>query len=292
MPSLGCGMWEIKSHLPSFGVFKMKKRGLLQSLYLILCITLMCGTFLFFTQNVSAQEKVYVGNYKYTYHISGVGTYSGTRDWYRYGSNDSITTFFGTYSPLNVIERSDFKLQGSNGYIQVTDEISYSDLDHNPRKSESTWSLHLSGYQQVSWTDKYEYGNYVVLTNTATVYEETYTQRYYHNGALEETTSCHDITTVETMENITIDLGTFECVRADIESYENGNYYGHGLAWFLEDGTLIRQKQYDDSDDLIAEIVVQSLPTEGIEMDPILITSIGVSVAIAAIIIIYIVKFR
>lgn len=204
-----------------------------------------------------------MGTYEYTYSISGVGTLTGSRDWYRRDSNESITTYYGTYSPLHIIERSDFRLEGSKGYIRVTDEVSISDRNHNLRKSESQWSLHLSGYQQASWTATYEYGNYVVLQNTETVYQESYTQRYYEDQILQETTQCLDTTSFETIENITIERGRFECAVFKVVMRENGAYAGYGKAWIdVEDGVLIRQRQYDSNDALVVEIVVTSLPSE------------------------------
>ncbi|MHA1449093.1 MAG: hypothetical protein ACTSP4_06695, partial [Candidatus Hodarchaeales archaeon] len=140
----------------------------------------------------NAQSTEIIGYYEVTMYIDGA--FTGRTTISRHSISESITTYFGTYSGVTRTSRSDTKLShSSNGYVKIINWNTYTDQQHNIIKSESTWTVRISGYQQVTFTSVYEYGNYTVLQNTDTLYEETYTRRYYDNGVLDKIVECRDV---------------------------------------------------------------------------------------------------
>ena len=140
----------------------------------------------------------------------------------------------------------------------MDDKANY-DHNYNLRKTESRWKIRLTGYYTEDYRVKYEYGNYVTLQDTPTVFEQTYTIRYYKNGAHRDTMSCRDYVTYEAQETITVDAGSYKCDRFKSDFYEDGPYAGYSKAWInVEDGTLIKQQQYDASSNLIMTIILIS----------------------------------
>lgn len=194
-------------------------------------------------------------------YISGIsGAFVGKTTLTETAVNESLTTFFGTYDIETKTSQSDFRLEHNLGYIGLEDIASYYDSNSILRKSETTYRIRLDGYQSVTYTTSYEYSTPSIIENSATVYDRTYTQRYYEDGALEETTFCRDITTMGDDENVTVPAGTFECGCLMTYYYEGGVLMGHSDVWIDADGTLIKQEQYDESDDLTGSLVLLSQP--------------------------------
>ena len=125
---------------------------------------------------VRAQQGEFIGRYDYTLRLEGIELQCDL-ELYQYLSNESLETYFGTYSQQYVTHRPNYRLESSgSGYIDVSNHHSYSSLDGDLIKSETTYSLHLSGYQEVTFTSMYEYGNYDTITDNDTLFEETYTE--------------------------------------------------------------------------------------------------------------------
>ena len=223
---------------------------------LILVVFLSIFSFLFITPVTSANSE-FLGQYQYTMYVVGYG-FTGKTGRTLSETTQSISTYFGTYPDVTIISHSDYKLSSSGGSIKISNYKAYYDQDFNLRKSESTWDVDISGYYPETDTFTYEYGNYVVLQNTPTVYEETYTQRYYLNGYYEDSTACRDYMTLDGTEFFTVVAGTFNCTRFKTMHYEDSSYVGYGMAWFAESGTLIKQVEWDENGYLLMTVTLVS----------------------------------
>lgn len=187
-----------------------------------------------------------IGQYEITAYIDG--PFSGTTAISQTSSDTSLTTSFGTFSIEYVTHYSDFRMShSSQGYVSVSNWNYYIANGGDLVKSESTWSLHISGYQEDTVTMTYEYGNYQTLSDTESIYEESYTQRYYEDGSLQESVECRDVMELETVESKITRAGTFECARIKTAYYENELYVGYSLIWITEDGTLVENQAYDEN---------------------------------------------
>ena len=201
----------------------------------------------------SGAIKEFRGQYNITAYLDG--PFSGTTTISQESSDSSLTTFFGTFVIKNIIHYSNVKLShSSKGYVSISAWNSYIDDAGNIVKSESTWALHISGYQEVTVQMTYEYGNYQILSNTETIYEESYSQRYYEDGVLQESVECRDRMEVETEEKKTTKAGTFDCIRIKTTYYENEINAGYSLIWITEEGTLIQNQVYDEHGSISMEL--------------------------------------
>ncbi|MHA1448981.1 MAG: hypothetical protein ACTSP4_06120, partial [Candidatus Hodarchaeales archaeon] len=99
-----------------------------------------------------------------------------------------------------------------------------------------------------------EYGNYTVLQNTDTLYEETYTRRYYDNGVLDKIVECRDVLTAEGE----IEKNGVKCFKLRTNSYENNVYDGYSLTYIDEEGNLVQQDSYDSSNNIVFKIKLVS----------------------------------
>jgi hypothetical protein len=271
----------------------------------VLTISLACVT------PISAQEGEFIGRYDYTITLADMPL-EGEIEMYRYVSNDSLQTYFGTYGSHYVSHRPNYRLESENyGYIDFSNQHAYISMDEELVKSESTYSVHLSGYQQVTITAMYEYGNYTTIVNNATLFEETYTERYYENGDFVESTDYHEYMYMSSYlngsiytQNVTVDAGEFECLLllnylfegfdTDIDVDEDWEYFlGRSVTYVdIEEGHLVEQRQYDEYWDLVAELYLISLEdtrTPGI--DPTLIL-IGGGAGVAIIVVAVVAKSR
>jgi hypothetical protein len=229
---------------------------------------------------VSAQTMDFVGSYEMTMYLPEMEL-TGEMDVYNYIDNGSLQTFFGTYSPFRVTHRPDYRLNtpndGLDGYIGISDQNSYANADGDLVKSETTYSIRLDGYQQVTYTSTYEYGNYNTITNNATLFEETYTERYYEDGDFIESAEYHEYTFLlmddgaVRLTNETVDAGEFECIVLDTYTFlgidtditvsEDWDYYQGGpMVWIdTNEGHMVIQRQYDEYNALIGELSLTSL---------------------------------
>ncbi|MFX0208377.1 MAG: nitrous oxide reductase family maturation protein NosD [Candidatus Hodarchaeota archaeon] len=167
-----------------------------------------------------------------------------------FSSTPSITTQFGTYSSVTLANYSDCTLYSGTDYIGIGKWNSYYDNKNaNLVKSEISWSIHVLGYQQTTITMMYEYGNYKVIADNASAYEETYTQHYYEDGVFQETLHCRDITTFDEIETIRIEAGKFDCIRMRTVNYEGvlepDECVGYSLFWIDKNGSLIKESAFD-----------------------------------------------
>ncbi|MHA2371000.1 MAG: hypothetical protein ACXADX_19465, partial [Candidatus Hodarchaeales archaeon] len=197
----------------------------------------------------NASEEV--GKYEIKMYLDG--PFTGKTTITRESSSESISTYFGTYSDVMVTSYSKIKLEhSSKGYVEVKNWKSYSNEDEGVIKSESSWSFHLEGYESATFVMKFEYGEFRVIRNTETAYEESYTQRYYEDGTLEEVVSCRDNAALENEnEKVSTDAGTFTCHRIKTTYFEDNDYSGYSITWITEDDAkLIQQESYDENNDL------------------------------------------
>jgi hypothetical protein len=104
----------------------------------------------------------------------------------------------------------------------------------------------------------YEYGDYQVLTDTESVYEESYGQRYYEDGYPIDTVLCRDVMELETVESKVTKAGTFECARIRTTYFENEYYYGYSLTWITEEGTFVQLLSYDENGSISMEMSLVS----------------------------------
>ncbi|TFF86733.1 MAG: hypothetical protein EU551_00635 [Promethearchaeota archaeon] len=229
-----------------------------------LLVSLLFLIFLSPVISTNAQSDEYLGNSEYTFYLDGA--FTGEAERTLAYTTQSITTYFGTFENVSIVTRTDLKVtHSSKGYFEIKDSKSYYDEDFNLIMSQSTWNLRVSGYVQTSWVSKYEYGNYQVLQDTNTTYEETYDLRYYEDGSYQESTFCRDLTIFELIENISVPAGTFECLRTKTTFYEDYSYEGYGRSWIDAEGWTIQQKTWDVSNDLWAEIkLISKTPSEQI----------------------------
>jgi hypothetical protein len=292
-------------------LLRLDTRKLLTGIAL-LCIGVLSFSLAFATP-VSAQQGEFVGRYDYTLTLEGMDLQC-EMDMYRYLSNDSLETYFGTYSQQYVTHRPDYRLEhSSSGYIDISNHYSYTSLSGDQIKSEMTYSLHLSGYQEVAFTSMYEFGNHNTITDNDTLFEETYTERYYEDGDYVESTDYHEYTFLEmsndTMrtENVTVDAGEFEClildiyvfegIDTDIDVNEDWDYFQGGpIVWIdTEEGHIVQQMDFDEYYDLVAELYLISLddprPPLGTGLDSNLII-IGGGAGAAVIVVAVIVRSR
>lgn len=206
---------------------------------------------------ISDATKEFLGQYNITIYIDG--PFLGTTTISELSSESSLTTFFGTFDIKTIIHYSDVRIShSSKGYVSISAWNSYIDNGGNLIKSESTWALHISGYQEVTIQMTYEYGNYQILTDTETEYIESYTQRYYEDGSLQETVECRDVMRVETVESKTTEAGTFDCTCIKTIYYENEIDTGYSLIWITEDGTIIQNQAYDEHGSILMEMILIS----------------------------------
>ena len=285
-------------------LFKMRYRKSLTGIAVlwigVLVISLACVT------PISAQEGEFIGRYDYTITL-GYLPLEGEIEMYRYVSNDSLQTYFGTYDPHYVSHRPDYRMESeSSGYIDFSNQHAYTSMDGDLIKSEVTYSVHLSGYQQTTITAMYEYGNYTTITNNATLFEETYTERYYENGGFEESTDYHEYTFLarflngsDYTKNMTVEAGEFECMflytylfegfDTDIDVDDDWEYFlgSSDIYVDIEEGLLVQQKQYDETWAIVAELYLKSLEdTRASGIDPSLIImggGVGAAVIIVAV---------
>lgn len=230
---------------------------------------------------VGAQQGDFLGRYDVTQQIVGIEL-TAQVDMYRSMSNTTLSTYYGDYNPHYVTSRPDYRLQSeSQGYIDISDQYSYSNANGDLVKSTTTYTIRLSGYQQVTFISTFEFGNYVTLTDNDTLYEEAYTERYYEDGVYQTTTEYHEYTFLMLdgsslrTETITVPAGEFECFlldnyvfegfATDITNPDSWDYYQGGyLVWLdLDDGAMIRQWQYDEYDDVVAEMELVTLALPG-----------------------------
>ena len=270
----------------------------------VLTISLACVT------PISAQEGEFIGRYDYTMTLAGIPL-KGEIEMYRYVSNDSFQTYFGTYGSHFVSHRSNYRLEREgSGYIDFSNQQAYTSMDGDLVKSETTYSVHLSGYQQVTIAAMHEYGNYTTITDNATLFEETYTERYYEDGDFIESTDYHEYTFLATFlngsiytTNVTVDAGEFECLLlytylfegfdTDIDDFDWEYYLGSSDIYIdIEEGHLVQQEQFDEEWDLVAELYLISLEdTRSSGIDPTLIL-IGGGTGVAIIVVAVVVKSR
>jgi hypothetical protein len=240
-------------------------------------MSFLIASLLFVTPAV-AQQGEFQGTYDMWMDLSGIDLDAEIHI-YHYNSTDSLDTFFGTYTPYYVSYRPDYRLQSdSSGYIDISDQRSYSNANGDLIRSETTYTVRLSGYQQVTFTSMYEYGEYVTLTDNATLYEETYLERYYEDGLYVDSTYYHEYTFLAMdyyddvyTEWVTVDAGDFHCfildnyafegIGTDINDPGDWDYYVGGyVAWIdLDEGHLVKQRQYDEYDDVVGEMSLKSL---------------------------------
>ena len=251
---------------------------------LIVGISLMCigvlAISVIATTPVSAQIGLFQGRYEMWMELVDISFYCEF-DRYTYYMNETMVTHFGSYMPYRVSHRPDYRLQStSEGYIDISDQYTYSDEDGNVIRSETTYIIRLDGYLEDTFTSMYEYGDYITIIDNATLFEETYTERYYEDGVFQESIEYHEYTFLETWENgsvimdeITVDAGTYECIVFDNYLFEGldtditdpddyENYYAGGyLAWIdTQWGQLVEQWQFDENDDIVAEILLIESP--------------------------------
>ena len=232
----------------------MTSKSKSQKIFSILILILFLNNFFFlFITHVKAEGDEYLGQYEYKMYISGY-TFTGTTERTLSETNLSLSTYFGTFQIVTIGSRSDFKLSTSGGYIEIINDKSYFDSSNNLRKSQSTWTIELSGYYPETWVAGYEYGDYFVLQDTPTTYEEMYTMRYYENGYFQESTSCRDLLTVDGTETIPVPAGSFACTRLKTMFYENSAYVGYAMDWVDDTGAVIKVLQYDEEGALMVEI--------------------------------------
>jgi hypothetical protein len=279
---------------------KVKQNNLIMGISILLVISI--GLSIIGVTPVKAQIGEFIGIYDYTLNLEGMEL-SGEMEMYQYQLNETIETYYGTYNPTTVIHRPDFRLEtSSSNYIDILDQNSYSNVEGDLVLSETTYSIHLAGYQQVTYTATYEYGDYDTVTNNATLLEETYTERYYEDGVFVESVIYHDYTYLvmddsEAMtDSVTVDAGVFDCFILDLYSFEGLDtdiddlddwdfYQGGSLVWVdLEDGHLVQQWQFDEYNDIVAEISLKSLedprPSGGTIDSPLILVGGGAGAAI------------
>lgn len=180
-----------------------------------------------------------------------------------FSSFPSVSTQFGTYSSVTMSSFSDCTLNySSSNYIVISNWNSYYDNENsNLIKSENTWFVHVSGYQQATLTMMFEYGSYNVVADNTSVYEETYTQCYYEDGVLQETLQCEDITSFDEIQTISIDAGTFECIRMRTVNYEGilkpNEFVGYSLVWIDKNGSLIKESAFDEQGSLSLSMILK-----------------------------------
>jgi hypothetical protein len=243
----------------------------------VLQLSFLLSSLLFVTPAV-AQQGEFQGTYDMWMDLSGIELEAEIHI-YRYNSTDSLETYFGTYTPYHVSYRPNYRLQSdSSGYIDISNQRSYSNANGDLIRSETTYTVRLSGYQQVTFTSMYEYGEYVTLTDNATLYEETYLERYYEDGAYVSSTYYHEYTFLAMdyddevyTEWVTVDAGDFYCIvldnyvfegtDTDIDNPDDWDYYQGGyLAWIdLDEGHLVKQRQFDEYDDIVGSMSLKSL---------------------------------
>ncbi|OLS26774.1 MAG: hypothetical protein ThorAB25_21000 [Candidatus Thorarchaeota archaeon AB_25] len=293
----------------------MKDRNLLIG-FTILCVSVLCTSLVCVTP-VSAQGRGFLGKYNYWLDLEGI-ILEGEMETYEYYSNESLQTYFETYHSHYFIHRPDYRLSSEDsGYIDISNQYSYTAINGKLVKSEVTYSYHLSGYQEVTFAPMYEYGNHSTITNNDTLFEETYTERYYEDGVFIESKDFHEYSFLITeedgslfTENVTVEAGEYECfmidtfvfegISTDFGDSDSWDYYqGGSRAWIdLEDGYLIQQWQYDENDDVIVKITLMSMeepssppPFLG-DVDPTLLIVGGGSIGLAVVAIIIMVSRR
>lgn len=206
-----------------------------------------------------ATNKEFCGLYEYRRLVAGYWMEDTVQN-YRLETSDTISTFFGSYDIVIISKHSNIKLEHSKkGYIEILDDTGYYDQNHHLIKSESYWKIRLEGYYREEHTITYEYGNYVTLTDTPTIFEETYTTRFYIDGDLEEVISCRDYSVYETQEMVSIEAGDYFCDRIRTDFYENSVFKGYMTLWFdIKDGFLIKEMVYGTSSNLQLSFILIS----------------------------------
>ncbi|NHI88098.1 MAG: hypothetical protein EAX87_01175 [Candidatus Thorarchaeota archaeon] len=284
-------------------LFSLRYRILLPTLTSLL-IGILCFSLLFVTP-VSAQGRGFMGKYSYNLTLEGIEL-EGEFTLYETYSNESLQTFFDTYNTHYIMHRPDYRLQSQDsGYIDIIDQYSYTNINGKLVKSETTYSFHLEGYQQVTVTTMYEYGYYHTITDNETLFEETYTEVYYEDGIYVESVDYHEYTflLMEDDTNIyTEEVGGYECYVLDTYVFEGlytdfGNpddwdyYQGGPIVWVdIDNGVLVQQWQYDENNEIVAEINLLSLeepstppPLFGGDIDLRLVIAGGGAIAIAVV---------
>jgi hypothetical protein len=238
-----------------------------------LCIGVLCISYFYITP-ASAQGRGFMGKYSYTLTLEGIDL-EGEFSLYETYSNGSLETFFDSYDAHYIVHRPDYRLQSEgSGYVDIMDQYSYTSISGKLIRSETTYSIHLTGYQQVIVTSMYEYGNYYTITDNETLFEETYTGVYYEDGVYVESVDYHEYTFL-IMENesavLTEEVGGYECIVLDTYTFEGFDtdidepsdwdyYQGGQLVWIdTENGYLVQQWQFDEYDDIVARILLLSM---------------------------------
>lgn len=267
-----------------------------------LCISVLCISVLCILP-ASAQGRGFMGKYNYTLTLEGIEL-EGEFTIYETYSNESLQTFFNTYNTHYIIHRPDYRLQSEDsGYIDIIDQYSYTNINGKLVKSETTYSFHLEGYQQFTVTTMYEYGYYNTITDNETLFEETYTEIYYEDGMYVESVDYHEYTFLLMDDEVTphtdevggyecyvLDTFVFEGLYTDIGNPDDWDYYQGGpCVWVdVDNGVLVQQWQYDENNEIVAEINLLSLeepstppPLFGGDVDLRLVIAGGGAVAIA-----------
>ncbi len=263
-----------------------KGMGKNQRFVILLILILFVNIFSVLFTPVNAESNEFIGYYEYTMYFDGY-SFKGTAELRFAETTESISTYFGNYYSVSVQTRTNLKLQHSTqGYIQITDYKAYIDQTHYLRMTENKWKVRVSGYYEEDFTIKYEYGNYVTLQDTPSVFEETYTVRFYEDGYFQDSTACRDYMEYETTESVKVEAGSYSCIRFKTSFYEDGAYAGYVRLWYnSEDGRLIKQEQYDDSNNIIWYITLlsETRPIYAWEIALYILGGIGIVIVVAAI---------
>lgn len=244
----------------SLAIGKKKK----SQFFMVFLLCLLGVGFSTFT-SVTAQDTTTYGTYEFTMYISGInGAFVGTTTMSETTTNENISTYFGDYHIVSISSQSDCHLNHDFGYIGLEDDATYYDSSSIRRKSEVTFLIRLDGYQRVTYTATSEYSSPHIIENSDTVFDRTYVQRNYEDGVFQESVTCRDTTYLGDNETVTVEAGMFDCVCLITYFYEDAIFTGYSEVFVDDDGNIIEQNQYDESDDLVGSLELLSLPPEPI----------------------------
>lgn len=212
---------------------------------------------------VSARSTVDLAKYEVKIYVNGT-PFTGLTTFYS-GSTSSLTTFFGTFSAIQILGYSDFTLSHPvEGSITLSNWISYSDEQSNTLKSEKIQFYNLTGSPELNLSTMSEYGHYQVVRESDTFFEKTYTERYHVNGVLQEINNCRYNRSFQSIETITSLSGReFECNHYRTSIHSNNTLSGYTLWWWNnEHGALVRLERYNGNGTLMMIMILSTFSND------------------------------
>jgi hypothetical protein len=192
-------------------------------------------------------------------HINSI-PYSGETTVY-YSSIGSLSTFFGTFSNVDILGYSDFTLtHPTEGFITYSNWINYHDEHGNTIKAERIQTNNYTNYLETPISTMSEYGYYQVIEDSETIREKKYTQRYYIDGDLLEVNDCRYNRNFLNTEVVTSLSGMeFDCNHYETSVYSNNSLSSYTLMWWNDEyDALVKLERYKSNNTLIMTMILSN----------------------------------